>query len=180
MQYTCHYPSPLGGIIVSSDGEAITGLWFDGRKYSTDPAAAAYEEKPLPLFEQAKRWLDLYFSGEEPPFVPAIRLHGSSFQLAVWEILRQIPYGQLVTYHDIAKEIARRRDIDRMAAQAVGGAVGRNPVSIMVPCHRVIGSDGSLTGYASGIEKKKRLLAMEKVEFDADDYVLQPKRWRIP
>ena len=132
MQYTCHYPSPLGGIIVSSDGEAITGLWFDGRKYSTDPAAAAYEEKPLPLFEQAKRWLDLYFSGEEPPFVPAIRLHGSSFQLAVWEILRQIPYGQLVTYHDIAKEIARRRGIDRMAAQAVGGAVGRNPVSIMV------------------------------------------------
>lgn len=113
---------------------------------------------------QTRQWLDCYFEGESPDFTPPILLHGSNFQQTVWQRLLQIPYGETLTYGDIAKEIAQKRGGGRMSAQAVGGAVGHNPIGVIVPCHRVVGSDGNLTGYAAGIDKKIRLLRLEKVD----------------
>lgn len=123
----------------------------------------AADERARAHIEDVKRWLDAYFSGVEPDFMPRVHLCGTAFQLEVWEELRAIPYGRTVSYGDIARAIARRRGIARMAAQAVGGAVGRNPVSIIVPCHRVIGADGSITGYGGGIDRKRALLALEGI-----------------
>lgn len=154
MQYICKYQSPLGGITVSADGNSLTGLWFDGQKYFAATLPAAHEEKQLPVFDQTQRWLDCYFSGKNPGFTPPLRPKGSPFRQAVWEILLQIPYGETITYKDIAEEIARQQGKQTMSAQAIGGAVGHNPISIIIPCHRVVGSDGSLTGYAGGIPKK--------------------------
>lgn len=157
------YQSPVGGMLLSSDGAALTGLWFDGEKYYADTLEKKHEEKSLPVFEQTKDWLNIYFSGEEPDFLPDIYLIGTPFQLKVWNILQHIPYGTTITYGDIAKQIARQENIERMSAQAVGGAVGHNHISIIVPCHRVVGTNGSLTGYAGGLEKKIKLLSIEKV-----------------
>ena len=137
MQYTHLYRSPLGTITLAADSEGLTGLWFEGQKY---------------------------FGGNDPGPTPPLHLQGSPFRLAVWEILRQIPFGKTITYGEIAREIARRQGSKTVPAQAVGGAVGHNPVSIIVPCHRVVGSNGSLTGYAGGIERKVRLLALEKAD----------------
>lgn len=159
MRYACKYESPLGGITLAADDEGITGLWFDGQKYFPHTLSAEHTE--LPILERAKEWLDCYFSGQNPGQPPRVHMEGSPFRTAVWKILRQIPYGQTISYGDIAKEIARQRGARTMSAQAVGNAVGRNPVSIIVPCHRVVGSDGSLTGYAGGIRRKARLLALE-------------------
>lgn len=111
-----------------------------------------------------KRWLTIYFSGREPDFIPPLHIIGSTFQLAVWEILRKIPYGKTTTYGEIAKTIARQQGLPRMSAQAVGGAVGHNEISIIIPCHRVVGTNGSLTGYAGGIDKKVKLLNLEKAD----------------
>ena len=163
MQYITHYQSPLGGITISSDGSALTGLWFDGQKYFASTLGADYKEKNLPVFTEAKRWLDIYFSGKEPDFTPPLSLNGSAFRMAVWQILQSIPYGQTITYGDIAKQLAAQTGKAKMSAQAVGGAVGRNPISIIVPCHRVIGAGGSLTGYAGGIDKKVLLLELEGI-----------------
>lgn len=164
MQYTAHYKSPLGGITLASDGEHLTGLWFDGQKYFASTLSGDSTEKELTVFEQTKEWLDIYFSGRNPEFTPPLYLKGSQFRLEVWEILQQIPCGQTMTYKEIADRIAKQRGLKRMSAQAVGGAVGHNPISIIVPCHRVLGSDGSLTGYAGGVDKKKWLLEMEGVK----------------
>lgn len=164
MQYIFRYGSPLGGITAASDGEALTGLWFDGQKYFADTLSAEYEERTLPVFERVRDWLDCYFGGQEPGFTPPLRLCGTPFRRAVWDILLEIPYGGTLTYGAIAREIARRSGAARMSAQAVGGAVGHNPVSIIVPCHRVMGSGGSLTGYAGGIAKKIGLLTLEKAD----------------
>ena len=161
MEYTHHYDSPLGGITMASDGKALTGLWFDGQKFFAYTLAPDHEEKPLPVFSAADTWLDVYFSGADPCFTPPLRLKGTPFRINVWEILLTIPYGQTMTYGEIADNIAKQNGFAKMSAQAVGGAVGHNPVSIIVPCHRVIGSDGSLTGYAGGIERKIKLLALE-------------------
>ena len=161
MTYTYHYDSPLGGITLSSNGTELTGLWFDGQKYFGDTLPKEYEEKHLPIFEQSVHWLDIYFSGQKPDFLPKLHLIGTEFQREVWDILLEIPYGQTVTYGEIARKIADKRGLKTMSAQAVGGAVGHNRVSVIVPCHRVIGSDGSLTGYAGGIERKIRLLDIE-------------------
>ena len=158
MDYTQHYASPLGGVTLASDGEALIGLWFDGQKHFGAALSAAHEEKPLPVFSEAARWLDRYFSGAEPDFTPPLRARGTPFQLAVWAALREIPYGQTVTYGALAERLG----LPRAAARAVGGAVGRNPISLIVPCHRVIGADGSLTGYAGGPERKRQLLALEQ------------------
>ena len=158
MDYTQRYRSPLGGITLASDGEALTGLWFDGQKYFARTLDGNHEEKNLPVFGQAMQWLDQYFSGQNLGFVPPLRPRGTAFQKAVWDILLSIPYGQTVTYREIADRLGRG-----MSAQAVGGAVGRNPISIIIPCHRVIGTNGSLTGYAGGIERKARLLELEGV-----------------
>ena len=161
MEYTAHYESPLGGITLSSDGEVLLGLWFDGQKFFAATLAPDYEERALPVFDLAKRWLEVYFSGRDPGFTPPLRMNGTAFRRAVWEILLAIPFGRTMTYGEIAAELARREGVARMSAQAVGGAVGHNPISLIVPCHRVIGADGSLTGYGGGLERKRRLLALE-------------------
>ena len=219
-EYTWHYESPLGGIIMASDGEALTGLWFDGQKYFADTLASYHEEKKLPVFTQTKKWLDLYFRGKNPDFTPPLRLKGSEFRRKVWDILLAIPYGETMTYGEIARKLAEEtagdsdtvdgggdpagdtgiagagvelagdssavggggklaRDASaagtgatttpkkvgakrHVCAQAVGGAVGHNPISLIVPCHRVVGADGSMTGYAGGIDKKGKLLELEQ------------------
>ena len=160
MNFIHRYDSPLGGITEASDGKSLIGLWFDGQKYFADTLDSDYEEKRLPVFEQTDRWLDIYFSGRKPDFTPPTAPAGTAFQQSVWEILRTIPYGQTVTYGAIARRIEQNTGC-RMSAQAVGGAVGRNPISILIPCHRVVGTNGSLTGYAGGIDKKERLLRWE-------------------
>ena len=150
MQYTHSYESPLGRMLLASDGAALTGLWFVGQKYYAAALDKQHEEKALPVFEQTENWLDIYLA-------PA----GSEFRREVWELLCSIPYGKTVTYAGLAAAIAERRSLSHMSAQAVGGAVGHNPISIIIPCHRVVGSGGSLTGYAGGIDRKIRLLSLE-------------------
>lgn len=163
MQYVSHYSSPLGPILLAADDIGLTGLWFEGQKYFALDLDKEHEEKEIPFFEKVKKWLDIYFSGKEPDFIIPLHLTGTDFQNEVWEILCTIPYGQTMTYGEIAKRIAARKGLQHMSAQAVGGAVGHNRISIIVPCHRVVGADGSLTGYAGGIEKKAKLLKLEKV-----------------
>lgn len=160
MLYTSHYASPLGGMTLVSDGTALVGLYFDGQKYAAEGLDATRTQKNLPVFEEARRWLDVYFSGRKPDFTPPTAPAGTAFQQSVWEILRTIPYGETTTYGAIARRIEQNTGC-RMSAQAVGGAVGRNPISILIPCHRVVGTNGSLTGYAGGIDKKERLLRWE-------------------
>lgn len=162
MHYTHTYRSPLGTIVMASDGEHLTGLWFEGQKYFAATLGTPCRQQPLPIFEQTRRWLDRYFGGSDPGPTPPLHPQGSPFRQAVWELLRQIPFGSTTTYGQLARELARRQGIRSCSAQAVGGAVGHNPVSILIPCHRVVGSDGSLTGYAGGIERKMRLLAIER------------------
>lgn len=161
MDYICHYASPLGGITLASDGEALTGLWFDGQKHFGGALSPLREEKPLPVFAQTRAWLDLYFQGKEPGFTPALAPEGSPFRRAVRELLLTIPYGQTTTYGELAGRLAAQTGRARMSARAVGGAVARNPVSLIIPCHRVVGADGSLTGYAGGLDRKLALLKLE-------------------
>ena len=163
-RYRQGYLSPLGPMTMASDGERLTGLWFDGQKYYPEAGLPACEAQALPLFDQTRAWLDRYFAGENPGPVPPLRLEGSPFRLAVWRLLQQIPRGEVVTYKAIARQLERERGGGRVSAQAVGGAVGHNPVSIVVPCHRGVGCDGSLTGYAGGVERKAALLRLEGVE----------------
>ena len=162
VDHTHHYDSPLGGITLAGCGGALTGLWFDGQRYFGDTLSPKREASPLPVFAEADRWLDLYFDGQVPDFTPRLELRGTPFRRAVWEILKTIPYGEIMTYGEIADRIAEQRGLPRMSARAVGAAVGRNPVSLIIPCHRVIGADGSLTGYAGGLNRKEQLLNMEK------------------
>ena len=159
MEYIWHYDSPLGGMTMVSDGQALAALQFDCPGPSGDGPDGRQEKCRLPVFDDTCRWLDIYFSGGVPDFTPELALHGTSFRLAVWEILRSIPYGRTLSYGEIAARLAT----PRMSAQAVGGAVGHNPVAIIVPCHRVIGADGSLTGYAAGLDTKRRLLQLEQI-----------------
>ena len=161
MDYTHHYVSPLGGITMASDGEYLTGLWFDGQKYFADTLSVQREEKDLDVFCRTDNWLDIYFSGKEPNFTPPLRMKGTEFRQEVWQILLTIPFGKTMTYGEIAKVLANRRGIKSMSAQAVGGAIGHNPISLIIPCHRVVGTNGALTGYAGGLEKKVWLLDME-------------------
>lgn len=164
MIYTYKYASKLSNITLASNGEALTGLWFDGQKYFGDTLYGEYEEKNLPVFEKTAAWLDIYFSGENPGFTPPLSFSASPFRQAVWEILLTIPYGKTMTYGEIAKKIAAQNKTEKMSARAVGGAVGHNPISIIVPCHRVVGANGSLTGYAGGIDLKVKLLKLEKTD----------------
>lgn len=164
MQYTSRYRSPLGEILLSADDIGITGLWFTGQKYYALYLDKENEEREIPIFKEAKKWLDLYFNGKEPNFKLPLHFTGTDFQNEVWEILYTIPYGKLITYGEIANILAKRRALTRMSAQAVGGAVGHNQISIIVPCHRVVGSNGSLTGYAGGVKRKKYLLELEKAD----------------
>lgn len=164
MHYTTFYESPIGRMLLAADDTGLTGLWFEGQKYFARCLDRETEEKELPVFAEAKRWLDIYFSGKEPDFTPPLHFIGTDFQKEVWEILCAIPYGQTMTYGAIADQLAKKRGLSRMSAQAVGGAVGHNNISIIVPCHRVVGSDGSLTGYAGGIERKTFLLNLENAK----------------
>ena len=167
MIYTYHYDSPLGGITLSSNGTVLTGLWFDGQKYFGDTLEEKYEEKSLPIFQQTARWLNIYFNGKEPDFTPPLYMKTTPFRKLVWEIMLTIPFGKTMTYGEIAERIAKQKGLSKMSAQAVGGAVGHNSISLIIPCHRVVGTNGSLTGYAGGIEKKVQLLTLEKVDMSA-------------
>lgn len=161
MQYTTKYETPLGSVLLAADEEGLTGLWFDGARYYAAGLAPQHMEKEAPVFETVRAWLELYFAGKEPDFLPALHLTGSAFRVRIWEIMLQIPYGQTMTYGELAAQIAKERGIARMSAQAVGGAVAHNPVSVIVPCHRMVGTNGSLTGYAGGIPRKVELLKLE-------------------
>ncbi len=163
MDYKWHYDSPLGGITLASDGEALTGLWLDGQIYFADTLSEDSKEKELPIFAQTCHWLDIFFSGRKPDFTPRLKMNTSPFRKAVWEILLTIPFGKTMTYGEIAKLIAQKRGIAQMSAQAVGGAVGHNSISLIIPCHRVVGPKGKLTGYAGGLDKKAKLLRLEGV-----------------
>lgn len=164
MTYIQHYESPLGGILLAADEIGLTGLWFDGQKCFARDLSDVCIEQETPVLAEAKRWLDIYFTGKEPDFLPPLHPTGSEFRKAVWEILLQIPYGQTTTYGEIARQLAEKQGLARMSAQAVGGAVGHNKISIIIPCHRVVGTNGSLTGYAGGIHKKEQLLELERAD----------------
>lgn len=162
MQYTSRYRSPLGEMLLAADESGMTGLWFAGQKYFARHLDKEQVEKEIPLFTTVKQWLDVYFAGREPDFTVPLHFTGTAFQNEVWGILCAIPYGRTTTYGEIAKQLAARRGLPHMSARAVGGAVGHNPISILVPCHRVVGLGGSLTGYAGGLERKRCLLALEQ------------------
>ncbi len=164
MTYIQHYASPLGGIMLAANDIGLTGLWFDGQKYFADNLPAEHIERETPILADAKRWLDVYFTGVEPDFMPPLHPVGSAFRQKVWKLLLQIPYGQTVTYGELARQLAEKQGAEHMSAQAVGGAVGHNKISVIIPCHRVIGTNGSLTGYAGGIDKKIKLLELERVD----------------
>lgn len=164
MTYIQHYSSPLGGILLAADEIGLTGLWFDGEKYFADNLPAEHAERQTPILAEAARWLDIYFTGKEPGFTPPLHPICSPFRQAVWEILLQIPYGRTTTYGEIARQLAEKQGREKMSAQAVGGAVGHNEISVIIPCHRVVGTSGSLTGYAGGIDKKVKLLELERAD----------------
>ena len=164
MHYLSHYESPLGAMTMASDGEHLTGLWFDGQKYDRSTISDDAVDQPhLPIFTQTAHWLDTYFEGADPGFTPPIRIEGSDFKKMVTSIMLSIPFGTTSTYAHIAAEVAHRMGRKQMSAQAVGGTVGRNPIALIVPCHRVVATNGSLRGYAGGVDRKERLLEMEGV-----------------
>lgn len=164
MEYISYYQSPIGKMLLAADEIGLTGVWFDKQKYFARSLGKEWEEKEQEVLRDTKKWFDIYFSGNEPKFSVPLHLTGTPFQMEVWEILLTISYGKTMTYGEIAKKIAVRRGMERMSAQAVGGAVGQNPIGVIVPCHRVIGAKGSLTGYAGGIDKKIKLLQLEKID----------------
>ncbi len=162
MIYTRRHPSPLGEILLAADDAGLTGLWFvENQRHMGEGLSASARECPSPFFDEAMRWLDIYFSGRDPGFTPTLHLTGSDFRRHVGELLLRIPYGTTATYGDLARIIARERGIGRFSSRAVGGAVGHNPISLIVPCHRVLGSGGKLTGYGGGLERKVALLKLE-------------------
>ncbi len=166
-----YYHSPIGRLLLSADEIGLTGVWLEGEKYFAHGLPADRREACTPILADTKRWLDEYFSGKEPDFMPPLHPIGSPFRQAVWQILRRIPYGKTVTYGEIAREMARQKGLPKMSAQAVGGAVGHNEISILIPCHRVVGAKGNLTGYAGGLSRKIQLLTLEGVD---------TSRWYIP
>ena len=161
---TQHYTSPIGDILLASRNEKLIGVWFEGQKHYLGNISGDIVENEDEILSQKKKWLDKYFNGEKPPINELdLAPEGTNFRCEVWKILCEIPYGKTTTYGDIALKIAKNRGIEKISAQAVGGAVGHNPISIIIPCHRVIGSNGKLTGYAAGLDKKIFLLKHENV-----------------
>lgn len=175
MYYVNYYESPIGRLSLYSDGEKLTGLWMDNQKYDRytlkcgqktgEQGPDIEENTELPVFLQTRHWLDLYFQGKDPGFTPALKVESTAFRQQVAEIMLQIPFGKTMTYGEIAQMMAKKRGKKSMSAQAVGGAVGHNPIGIIIPCHRVLGADGSLTGYAGGLWRKEYLLKNEKISF---------------
>ena len=171
--YIKEYQSPLGIIYLKSDGEYLTGLWFKDSRDSLKHRAE-YQVKDLPIFNDTGKWLDIYFDGQIPNFTPKYKIENlTPFRQQVIDIMNKIPYGNTITYNDIAKEIAKMKGISKMSAQAVGGAVGWNPICIIIPCHRVVGAKGNLTGYGGGMNNKIKLLEIEKN--DMNKYYLPKK-----
>lgn len=169
MYYSTTYPSPVGLLTLASDGTALTGVWIENQKYHGDIIYSELKlSDDLVIFQQTKQWLTNYFAGKKPA-IDELTLHfiGSDFQKIVWEILCEIPYNEVTTYGEIAKKVAKKRGLTSMSSQAIGGAVGHNPISIIVPCHRVVGSNGSLTGYAGGLAAKISLLNLEGLDTDS-------------
>ena len=172
MYYKTYYQSPLGKILIVSDEQNLIGLWIDGQKYYLNGLKQELiQNDETKVLKRTKEWLNRYFKGERPninelPLAPI----GSEFRQNVWKILCEIPYGETITYGEIAKKIAKIMNRKTMSAQAVGNAVGHNPISIIIPCHRVIGSNGDLTGYAGGIDKKVKLLKLEQANINQNDY----------
>lgn len=168
MHYFTQHPSPIGTLTLACNGggDSLVGLWIHGQKYyGHSLPQGAKEKSDLFIFDETKRWLDKYFAGQKPgPRQLSLAPIGSGFRQAVWRILLEIPYGELITYGEIAKRVAAGMNRKSMSSQAVGGAVGHNPISIIIPCHRVVGSQGSLTGFAAGLEIKQRLLELEGVD----------------
>lgn len=168
MIYTMRYHSPIGWLLLAEKNAALVGVWMEGQKYFLGTLRDEMREDNIsPVLSQAKEWFDRYFAGEKPaignlPLAPI----GSDFRKEVWKILCEIPYGEVATYGEISQKLAARRGFEKMSAQAVGGAVGHNPLSIIVPCHRVVGTNGSLTGYAGGLQKKIKLLTHEGVDME--------------
>lgn len=161
MDSITRYLSPLGPLTLASDGSSLVGLWFEGQRYYAKSLMGEAEEKNLPIFEETKKWLDAYFAGMKPAERPPLEMRGTPFQKQVWEILETIPYGTTMTYGEIAHQLVGKMNRP-MSAQAVGGAVAHNPISILIPCHRVVGANGCLTGYAGGLSRKEQLLALER------------------
>ena len=166
MYYKNYYQSPIGKIFLIAEDNFLIGLYFEAQKYFPQEIFDQIEKKNLEIFDVTKKWLDIYFNGYEPDFLPPLKMIGTDFQIEVWKLLLKIPYGKITTYGELSKVIADQRNLQRFSAQAIGDAVGKNKISIIIPCHRVIGSDGSLTGYAGGIDKKSRLLNLEKCLID--------------
>ena len=175
LYYTAHCDSPVGPLTMASDGERLTGLWMDGQKYFGGTLGhALVPNEDLPIFAATRYWLDRYFSGGRPaPEELSLAPAGSDFRQAVWTLLCAIPYGETTTYGALAKALAGQQGLEHMSAQAVGGAVGHNPISIIIPCHRVVGTNGSLTGYAGGVDKKIALLRHEGADLSR---LFVPKR----
>ena len=160
MQFYSRYESPFGEITIAADEEGIIGLWFKDQKYFGRGLSKDAIEQETDVILEAKKWLDTYFAGKKPDFMPKLHMVGTEFQLAVWKALQAIPYGSTTTYGELAKQV--KTESGAVSPRAVGSAVGHNPILLFVPCHRVIGKDGQLTGYAAGVERKKALLALEK------------------
>ena len=161
MHHLCTYLSPLGELTLAADDEGLIGVWFEGQKYFASTLSERYSTAKTPLLGQAVAWLDRYFAGTEPGPIPPLHLQGTPFRLAVWAMLRRIPYGMTTTYGRLARLLARSQGLPTISAQAIGNAIGHNPVSIFIPCHRVVGHNGDPTGYAGGLDRKKALLELE-------------------
>ena len=178
MDFIHHYESPLGGMTLASDGDALTGLWFDGQQHFGETLSADRQVASLSVFAEACRWLDCYFSGKNPEFTPALFLRGTPFRRLVWQQLLLIPYGQVITYGQLADRLSGQT-CRHVSARAVGGAMGHNPVSLIVPCHRVVGTGGSLIGYAGGTERKAWLLQLEKAVLSAQSINMKTENLTI-
>ena len=154
--------SPLGEVRLRSDGESLIGLWFVGQVNDAKEISDLEIKNDLPIFGQVESWLESYFSGKQTSITIPLQPKGTSFQQRVWQILQEIPYGETMTYGEIAQRIAKEKGVENFSAQAVGQAVGKNPISILIPCHRVLGKNGALTGYAGGVYRKEKLLQLER------------------
>ncbi|MDU1043596.1 MULTISPECIES: methylated-DNA--[protein]-cysteine S-methyltransferase [Peptoniphilus] len=166
MIYLDNYKSPLGNILIASDKCGLTGLWFENQKYFKENLKEDVIFKENNFIKDTKDYLDIYFSGRNPSFTPKVHMMGTDFRRDVWKILLDIPYGKTTNYKSIAQKLVEEKDYKKMSSQAVGGAVSHNPISIIIPCHRVVGKDGNLTGYAGGIDRKIKLLKLEKIDIE--------------
>ena len=179
MLYYTEYNSPIGKLIIQSDGENIIGVYKENQKYFTKEINEIQKSNNIDILIKTKKWLDRYFSGEKPLYTELnLNPIGSNFRQIVWKLLLEIPYGEVTTYGAIAKKVAKIMNKEKMSAQAIGGAVGHNPISIIIPCHRVIGANGNLTGYAGGIETKKKLLELENADINKD--MVHPEGFEPP